>query len=153
MRTHNAIAALLMAATCVAGCSGTGTDGATGSGAAGSGGGVFNFSWSKPAPPAPALDPNAYPANYRKQIATYLLTVLTERSDFYNTVISQPAIKPVLQSQRYVVCLQFNGRVQHKNKVVVYLAGTLQQFVDATPEQCGDAVYQPFQELAAAAPS
>jgi hypothetical protein len=27
------------------------------------------------------------------------------------------------------------------------------QFIDATPEQCADAVYQPFKELEAATPS
>jgi len=29
----------------------------------------------------------------------------------------------------------------------------LQQYVDAKPEQCGDAQFQPFPELAAQAPS
>ena len=31
--------------------------------------------------------------------------------------------------------------------VAIYLAGEITQFVDSTPAQCGDAVYQPFTEL------
>ena len=53
----------------------------------------------------------------------------------------------------YIVCVQFNGHGQIKNKVAIYLAGEITQFVDATPEQCGDAAYQPFKELEAEAPS
>ena len=50
-----------------------------------------------------------------------------------------------------MVCVQFNGRSQIKNKVAIYLAGEITQFIDSTTaEQCGDAAYQPFKELEAA---
>jgi hypothetical protein len=131
MRMYGAGSALLAATIALAGCS----------------------SFGKQKPAAPPVDPNLYPANYRNQIAGYLLTELKDRADFFNALISAPAIKPVQQSQHYVVCVQFNGHNEHRTKVLIYLGGALQEYLDPTPEQCGDAVYQPYPELAAEAPS
>ena len=99
-----------------------------------------------------AGDPNAYPANYRTQILAFLRQSLTDRADYRGALIGQPALKPIGDSQRYMVCLQFNGHNQIKNKVAVYLAGQMSQFIDSKPEQCADAAYQPFKELEAALP-
>lgn len=120
---------------------------------AGCGGGL-NFHLGGSSGAQPAVDPNVYPANYRRQVATLLSTLLTNRADFYGAVISPPVLKPVANSrnQHYVVCVQLNGGGVRRNKVVVYLSGEPTQFVDATPEQCGDAAYQPFAELQTMAP-
>jgi hypothetical protein len=98
---------------------------------------------------AAPVDPNAYPANYRTQIATMLTTVLSDRGDFHRALIAPPELKPVAESAtpHYVVCLQLNGRGQPRTKVVVYLDGIPTQFVDATPEQCTGVAYQSFTEL------
>jgi len=98
---------------------------------------------------APPVDPNAYPANYRQQIATMLTTVLTERADFRRALIAPPELKPVAESStpHYVVCLQLNGRGQPRTKAVIYLGGVPTQFIDATPEQCTGVAYQSFTEL------
>jgi hypothetical protein len=121
-------AALL--AACLAGCGGLG---------------------SKPQaqPPAPTdAQLNVFPQNYRKQIAVYLSQQLLDRADFRGARISQPVLKQVGgSSPRYVVCLQFSGRSEIKNKMALYLAGDITQFIDSTPETCGDAAYQPFTEL------
>jgi hypothetical protein len=95
------------------------------------------------------VDPNHYPADYRMQVAHLLSTLLKDRADFYGAVISPPTLKPVAGSpnQHYVVCVQLNGHNVQRNKVVVYLAGQPTQFIDAGPQQCGDAAYQPFGEL------
>jgi hypothetical protein len=103
--------------------------------------------------PAPVIDPNAFPANYRNQIATFLMTVLTDRADFRSSLIAPPVLKQVGDSQHYVVCVQLNGRNQHKDKALIYLAGAVNQYVDAAPGQCADAAYQPFTELVGLAPS
>ena len=104
-------------------------------------------------PAAPVVDPNLFPQNYRKQIAVYLSQQLMDRADFRGAQISQPALKPVGgPTPHYVVCLQFNGHSQIKNKMAIYLAGDITQFVDAAPEQCSDAVYQAFTELEQVAP-
>jgi hypothetical protein len=127
------LVAALLAVVALAGCSG----------------GLPGFGGPKSAQPVAAVDPNLYPSNYRAQIATMLATTLSNRADFQGTLISAPALKPVADSQiqHYVVCLQYSGRVEHKVKVVLFLAGVPTQYVDATPQQCSDAAYQPFTEL------
>jgi hypothetical protein len=62
-------------------------------------------------------------------------------------------MKPVEDSQHYVVCVQFNPKSTIKTKAVVFLGGRMTQFVDSTPAQCADAAYQPFKELDAAIPA
>jgi hypothetical protein len=121
----------LLASLALAGCSGSG------------------FSWSREPPP---VDPNLYPANYEKQIAIFLRTNLSEKSDFYGALISEPAMKPIGASQRWVVCLRFFGQNQRREKVAIYLSGSIVQFINPTPEQCADAQFRPFRELETVAP-
>lgn len=122
--------------------------------AACSSGGLPGFGGAKRNQQDVVVDPNLYPSNYRAQIATMLATLLTNRSDFVGTLIAPPVLKPVADSPNphYVVCLQFAGPPEHNTKVVIYLGGTPTQYVDATPEQCADAAYQPFTELQAELP-
>jgi hypothetical protein len=128
MRIHRAGMILIMVAAVLAGCSSQNQQ-------------------------AAAIDPNLVPANYRSALVTFLRQSLTNRADFRGAMISEPALKPVAGSQHYVVCVQFNPRSAIKTKAAVYLAGQMTQFIDATPEQCADASYQPFKELDAATPS
>jgi len=99
-----------------------------------------------------AIDPNVLPTNYRSTLVAFLRQSLTNRSDFRGSMISEPALKPVGGSQHYVVCVQFNPQSAIKTKAAVYLSGQMTQFIDAAPEQCADAAYQPFKELDAATP-
>jgi hypothetical protein len=102
--------------------------------------------------PAPVVDPNILPVQYQLLVAKYLRTELTDKEDFIGALISQPEIKPIGSSNRYVVCLRFNGHSQIKDKVAIFLSGSITQFITSTPAQCGDAQYQPFRELEAIAP-
>src|SRR5882672_9148309 len=83
--------------------------------------------------PAEVAVPNVLPTDYRNQIATYLGQLVTDRSDFRNSLIGSPVLKPVGAGEHYIVCVQLNGRNQHKDKVVIYLGTTINQFIDATP--------------------
>jgi hypothetical protein len=129
MNIHRTVMFLVMAAAALAGCS----------------------SFGKPQQTA-AADPNAFPTNYRNTLVAFLRQSLTDQADFRGAMISEPAIKPVEASQHYVVCVQFSPQSKIKTKAVVFLSGKMTQFVDAAPEQCGDAAYQPFKELDAANP-
>ncbi len=102
--------------------------------------------------PAPIGNPDVLPTDYRNQIATFLSTALVDRADFTSAQISAPALEQVGASQHYVVCVLFNGRNEHREKAVLYLAGNINQVVDAQPGQCANAAYQPFTELAALLP-
>src|SRR5580658_966567 len=92
---------------------------------------------------APLPDPNTYPANYRTDIVAFLRQSLSDRSMFRGAMIAQPVLKPIGDAQRYMVCLQLNSRGQILNKVAIYVAGHLQQFIDSSSDQCGDAAYGP----------
>lgn len=104
-------------------------------------------------PQAPTVDPNLYPQNYRRDVAIFLAQQLLDRADFRGARVAQPVLKPVGgESPRYVVCLVFSGHSEIKNKMAIFLGGEITQFVNSTPQQCGDAVYQPFTELEQAMP-
>ena len=134
MRRGATVTALLLAAALLAACSG-------GLSSLGSFG-------SKPAP-AVVVNPDPYPANYRQQVASVLIMNLQDRADFRGAQIAAPALKPVAngQSPHYVVCVLLTGGNVRRAKAVVYLEGRPNAFVDATPEQCGGAAYQPYTEL------
>lgn len=104
--------------------------------------------------PQITVNPNVYPANYREQIATLLTAQLVNPIEFRTALISQPALKPVTDGTEphYIVCLQYPNRTEHQIKVVLFLEGAPTQYVDATPQQCGDATYGPFPELARMSP-
>jgi hypothetical protein len=98
----------------------------------------------KPAANAELVPP---PTNYKRQIAVFLREHLTDRADFHGAQVAPPALKQVGPSQHYVVCMRFNGHGERKDKVAIYLGSSVAQFIDAKPELCGDAVFQPFQDL------
>jgi hypothetical protein len=115
--------------------------------------GCSSFGGSKPKPDY-VVNPNIYPANYRKQIADLLTMQLNNPIDFRTALISQPVVKPVTDGTdpHYLVCLQFPNRTEHQTKVVIFLEGAPTQYIDATPQQCADAAYGPFSEIAKMSP-
>jgi hypothetical protein len=110
--------------------------------------GCSNNSAPKPAVPVD----NTFPADYKNQIASFLSTVLIDRADYANSLIGTPTLVQVGDAPHYIVCVQFNGHNQHRDKVAIYLGQSVTQFVDAQPGQCANANYQPFRELAAMVP-
>ncbi|HVU43732.1 MAG TPA: hypothetical protein VHD86_22000 [Xanthobacteraceae bacterium] len=115
--------------------------------------GCDSFGGSKPKPDF-VVNPNVYPANYRKQIADLLTMQLTNPVEFRTALISQPVLKPVTDGTEphYLVCLRYPNRADHQIKVVIFLEAAPTQYIDATPQQCSDAAYQPFTELAKMSP-
>jgi hypothetical protein len=102
--------------------------------------------------PNVVVNSDVYPSNYKNQIASFLQTVLTNNADYKNSLISPPVMRTVGQNQHYVACVQLNGFNQHKEKAVIYFADSINQFIDATGDECSGAAYEPFVELAKLAP-
>jgi hypothetical protein len=102
--------------------------------------------------PNVVVNSDVYPSNYKNQIATFLLTVLTSNADYRNSLISPPVMRTVGQNQHYVACVQLNGANQHKEKAVIFFGESINQFVDPTGDECAGAAYEPFTELAKMAP-
>ena len=101
-------------------------------------------------PQPQAQDPNLVPDNYKALLLTRL------QIDPYNLVggreafVSAPALKAFGTESRYVVCLRVVAPDMRKEKLVVFFAGEINQFIDAAGSDCAGAAYQPFPEMSAA---
>jgi hypothetical protein len=98
------------------------------------------------------VDPNVVPTNYKNEIISTLKSVLIDPTNIRDASISDPALAPVGKDQRYVVCVRLNSRGYHreylgsKDRIAYFYGGHLNQLVDASKEQCGNAAYKPFPE-------
>jgi len=82
---------------------------------------------------------------------------LNDPTDIHDAAISDPALKSVGGSTRYVVCVKFNAKKNAreyagvKEVAAVFLVGRFDQFVettnDATKDLCVGVTYAPFPEL------
>jgi hypothetical protein len=88
--------------------------------------------------------------NYKADLLAYLRKNPDDLVNASATYISTPALKQLGSESRYFVCMRIDGPNGRKEKFVVFFSGQINQFVDATSEQCGAAAYQPFPELLAA---
>jgi hypothetical protein len=101
------------------------------------------------------VDPNSFPVNYKADVIGLVRTSVADPSNIRDAYISEPALRKSDTENRYVVCVRFNGKGRDgrylgvKEKMVIYFAGNPNQYIDATPDKCGGANYQPFPELEA----
>ena len=101
----------------------------------------------------PEADPNTVPANYKQEILTTLTSALEDPTNIREAYISDPVLTKVGAGQHYTACVRFNARDQNRNyigsreRIAYFYAGHLNQLVEATKEQCGNAAYKPFPEL------
>ena len=99
------------------------------------------------------VDPNLFPTDYKKEILNTLKQTLTVNTNVRDAFISDPVLMQVGKEQRYTVCVRANSRniegvyTGAKDRIAYFYAGTLNQLVDAKPEQCANAAYKPFPEL------
>jgi len=94
---------------------------------------------------------NPQPANYRSEILAALRIYLNNPVEIRDASISAPLLMRIGLRDRYVVCLRLNARksegfVGSKDYVAVFVAGRLDQVVEAKREQCATAEFQPFPE-------
>jgi hypothetical protein len=102
----------------------------------------------------PTLEnPNIYPTDFRNEILLTLPRALEDQTNVRDAFISDPALTPVGREQRYTVCVRYNARntnhqyMGSKDRIAYFFSGHLNQLVEATKEQCGNAAYKPFPEL------
>jgi hypothetical protein len=109
-------------------------------------------------PPPPPTDPNVYPTRYRAEVTELLRTYLNNPRKLRDPQISEPALRPVSGVQHYVSCVRYTARgaggayTEQGSKVAIFLGGRLTQFLEASPELCGGALYQRFPEAEAIVP-
>jgi len=98
-------------------------------------------------------EPNIVPTNYKQEIIDTLTRVLDDPTNVREAFISEPVLRPAGKDERYTVCVRANARnlSRHytgaKDRIGYFFGGHLNQLVDATKEQCGNAPYKPFPEL------
>jgi hypothetical protein len=95
------------------------------------------------------VDPNLFPTDYKTDVLTYLQTNPYNLVGTREASLSPPALMQFGTESRYFSCLRATSPNGRKDKLVVFFGGEINQFVDATGEQCGAAAYQPFPELPA----
>ena len=114
---------------------------------------VFAMALAACSTKTPEIDPNMFPANYKKEILDTLTHTLDDPTNVRDAFISDPVLTPIDKDQRYTACVRFNARdlrrqyVGSRDRIAYFYGGSLNQLVEASPEQCGNAAYKPFPEL------
>jgi hypothetical protein len=97
--------------------------------------------------------PNIFPADYKNEILLTMTNTLEDPTNIRDAFISEPALRPAGKEERYVVCVRSDSRNANKHytgskdRIGYFYGGHLNQLIDATKEQCGNAAYKPFPEL------
>jgi hypothetical protein len=96
---------------------------------------------------------NAVPKNYKSDILAAMHAYLNDPTDIHDAAISDPVLKSIGDTTRYVACLKFNAKRNAseyagvKEIAAVFLAGRFDQFAEAPKDLCTGVVYAPFPEL------
>jgi hypothetical protein len=102
---------------------------------------------------AATVDPNAFPADYKKEILALIPTLVSDPTNIRDAGITDPVLLPVAGTPRYITCVRFNPRNENHDyigiveRVGYFYGGHLNQFVKAGPDECKAAAYKPFPEL------
>jgi len=115
---------------------------------------------------------NVYPDNYRADLLAALHAYVSDPTKIRDAYVSDPAITPIGNRNRYAACVRFNARnsdgryTGSKDVLAVFAAGRFDQFIEppiqpgasgqsslsaAVTEKCGQADYRRFPELEAMA--
>lgn len=101
----------------------------------------------------PEENPNQFPADYKNEILNTMNATLEDPTNVRGAYISEPVLRPAGKDERYVVCVRSDSRNANKHytgskdRIGYFYGGHLNQLVEATKEQCGNAAYKPFPEL------
>jgi hypothetical protein len=97
-----------------------------------------------------SANPNLVPENYKALLLTRLQTDPYSLVGGRDAFVAAPTLKAFGTESRYVVCLRVVAPDMRKDKLVIFYAGEINQFIDAAADDCPAAAYQPFPEMSAA---
>lgn len=101
------------------------------------------------------VEPNIFPTNYKQEILDTMMRSLADPTNVRDAFITEPVLRGAAKDQRYTVCVRSNSRNANRqylgsvDRIGYFYGGHLNQLVEATREQCGNAPYKPFPELEA----
>ncbi|MBX9824728.1 MAG: hypothetical protein K2Y27_07000 [Xanthobacteraceae bacterium] len=131
--------AVILAAPLIGGCSGSSIS-------------DLSFS-SKDKAAASTGDPNAFPADYKQELAAFLRTYIDNPRLVRDAAIGTPVLRPVSGQPRYVTCVRYNPRnfenkyEGNREKLVIFLGGRMNQFLESDPQICPSLAYQRYPEI------
>src|SRR4029078_8371634 len=95
----------------------------------------------------PEENPNVFLAEYNNEILLKMTNTLEDPTNIRDAFISEPALRQTGKEERYVVCVRSDSRNANRNytgskdRIGYFYAGHLNQLIDASKEQCGNAAY------------
>ena len=103
----------------------------------------------------PKVETNILPTHYKEEIIETLRKVFesNDTTSVSNALITEPALRPVGKEQHYTVCVRYTAHstAYHLSgtaeRIAYFYGGHLNQLIEATEGQCGNAAYRPFPEL------
>jgi hypothetical protein len=103
----------------------------------------------------PKVEENLFPTDYRAEIVKAMPKLLADMTGIRNASVSEPALMTVGDERRYFVCVRYTPRKaafsndygSPEERLAVFFAGKLNQFIDSQREHCARAAFQPFPEL------
>lgn len=100
----------------------------------------------------PTVEENAFPADYRSQIARQV-HIQFDNQTLRDGAVAEPALKTTGSATRYVSCVRFTaadsqGAAKARSMAAYFYAGKITQVVDAGPElSCDRAAFAAVPEL------
>jgi hypothetical protein len=101
---------------------------------------------------SPSQPSNLQEAVYKPDILAMLRVYLNDPTQIRDAAISEPTLLPIGSGQRYVVCVRLNAKKSNgeyagsKDYTAIFVAGRLDQLIEAKADQCATADYRPFPE-------
>jgi len=100
-------------------------------------------------------NPNLFPTNYKKEIIDTLIKLFKDNETIKvsGAFVSDPVLRPVGKEQLYTACVRYTshgvtpGEIGNAVRIAYFYGGHLNQLVEASKDQCGNAAYKPFPEL------
>jgi hypothetical protein len=115
--------------------------------------GGCNSEWSDARDRAAAAYRTVPAPGYKTDIIALMRTYLNDPAGVRDAFISEPALRPIENADRYTICLRYTARkgggqyAASKDSLVIFREGRVDHIVDTVREMCKDAAYQPFPEL------
>jgi hypothetical protein len=100
-------------------------------------------------------NPNVFPTDYQREILDTLKKLFTsnDTARVSGAFISDPVLRPVGKDQLYTACVRYTahgtspGEIGNAVRIAYFYGGHLNQLIEASQDQCGNAAYKPFPEL------
>jgi hypothetical protein len=92
--------------------------------------------------------PDVSEASYKPDILAALRVYINDPTQIRDAAISQP----IGRTKRYLICLRLNAKKSNgeyacdKEYAAIFVAGRLDQLIEAKPDQCATAAFRPFPE-------